>query len=123
MRIALGFTALVTAALSGQLLAASSGVILFRGAIVEPTCQISLNDTGTTRPHVQVNRCNQPLTLNLKEPRSYAAAVHYRLTDTQGNPLGQFGSTAGSADAVIQAVSHRGDSSGSRNLVLVAEYL
>lgn len=123
MRIALGFTALVTAALSGQLLAANGGVITFRGAIVEPTCHISVGAPSATSSSVQVSRCNQPMTLNLKEPRNSAPAVNYRLTDAQGKPVGQFGSTAGDTNAVIQAVSKRGDNGRSRNLVLVAEYL
>ncbi|MFV3411704.1 hypothetical protein ACQCLI_15155 [Pseudomonas nitroreducens] len=107
---------------SGHLMA-QSAVIHFSGAVVEPTCQVGLSDVSASGARVSLSDCNRALYMQLNEPRSAMPSVSYRLTDVAGRPLGRSMAATGDADSVIRSIRKDASSVGSRNVVLVAEYL
>lgn len=119
MRLVVGCSALLAIALCGPLQAASGGTITFRGAIVEPTCEVGVSDVTGNSGRVEVSHCNQPLNLQLNEPRGNQPAVRYRLTDSHGRPMEKLSTPNGDVAGMIRAR----DQGGARKLVLVAEYL
>lgn len=119
MRSVVGCTALLAIALCGPLQAASGGTITFRGAIVEPTCQIGVSDFTRGSSRIEISQCRQSLSLQLSEPRGNQPVVNYRLTDNQGRPVEKLSPPNGDFSAMIRTASQ----GGARNLVLIAEYL
>lgn len=119
MRLIVNSTALLAIALCGSLQAASSGTITFRGAVVEPTCQIGVSDITGSSGRVTASQCKQSVDLYLNEPRGNQLAVHYRLTGSQGRTVEKLSTPNGNVAGMIRAK----DPAGTRHLVLVAEYL
>lgn len=122
MPVALRSTTLVALLFSGPLMA-YDGIIHFSGAVVEPTCQVGLSDVTASSARVHLSDCNQAMTMMLNEPRGALPSVSYRLTDAQGQSLGQKVTANADADSVIREIAKGGLAADQRNVVLVAEYL
>ncbi|MDH1010214.1 type 1 fimbrial protein [Pseudomonas nicosulfuronedens] len=119
MRMIESSAALLAIALCGPLQAASSGTITFRGAVVEPTCQISVSEASNSSGRIVASHCEQSVDLRLNEPRGNQPAAHYRLTDSQGRAVEILSAPNGNVAGMIRAK----DEAGAHHLVLVAEYL